>query len=182
MSTITRMINIAFIDGQNLHCGTINDNWKIDYKRLRVYLADKYRITEAYYFLGHARENQSTLYTYLRQAGFAVIFKEHTEKLATAKKGNVDADIVFEVMKNIIETKDLKNVVLISGDGDYKKLVDYLIEKNLFKKILFPNKMFASSLYKKLGSEFFDYLYNIKSYIEYKPRKITETKENKKGS
>lgn len=51
-------------------------------------------------------------------------------------------------------------IVLISGDGDYKMLVDFLIEENKFKKILFPNKKFASSLYKKLGSEYFDYLNN----------------------
>jgi uncharacterized LabA/DUF88 family protein len=81
------------------------------------------------------------------------------------KKGNVDTDIVFEVMKNLIDNKDFNKIVLVSGDGDYKKLVDYLIGKNKFKKILFPNKKFASSLYKGLGSEFFDYLENLKTYI-----------------
>ena len=60
----------------------------------------------------------------------------------------------------------MENVIIVSGDGDYKKVVDYLIKKNKFKKILFPNKKFASSLYKKLGSEFFDYLENIKTYID----------------
>jgi len=50
-------------------------------------------------------------------------------------------------------------------------LVDYLIKKNKFKKILFPNKKFASSLYKKLGSEYFDYLENIKVHIGYKKEK-----------
>jgi len=37
-------------------------------------------------------------------------------------------------------------------------MVDFLIEENRFKKVLFPNKKFASSLYKKLGSEYFDCL------------------------
>ncbi len=45
--------NLAFIDGQNLHLGTIQDNWKIDLKKFRIYLKDKYHIAEAYYFLGH---------------------------------------------------------------------------------------------------------------------------------
>lgn len=40
------------------------------------------------------------------------------------------------------------------GDGDYKKLVDYLVKRNVFKKLLFPNKKFASSLYKKTNSYF----------------------------
>jgi uncharacterized LabA/DUF88 family protein len=63
-------------------------------------------------------------------------------------------------------------IVLVSGDGDYKMLVDFLIEEKRFVKVLFPNKKFASSLYKKLGSEYFDYLdsQNIKKKIEYKKK------------
>ncbi len=59
-------------------------------------------------------------------------------------------------------------IVLVSGDGDYKMLVDFLIEENRFKKILFPNKQFASSLYKKITRVYFDYLVNIKHRIEFK--------------
>jgi len=76
------------------------------------------------------------------------------------KKGNVDSDIIFQVMKKMYAREDFDKIVLVSGDGDYKLLVDFLIEKNKFKKILFPNKKFASSLYKELGSEFFDHLEN----------------------
>jgi hypothetical protein len=65
---------------------------------------------------------------------------------------------VFEAMKTLIERKDFGKILLVSGDGDYKKLVDYLVKKDVFKKLLFPNRQFASSLYYKLGSEFFDYL------------------------
>lgn len=68
-------------------------------------------------------------------------------------------------MKTYIEDDSMSKVILVSGDGDYKRVVDFLIEKGKFKKIFHPNKMFASSLYKSLGSEFYDYLENIKSYI-----------------
>lgn len=43
--------NLAFIDGQNLHLGTAENGWKIDHKKFRIYLKDKYHIEEAYYFL-----------------------------------------------------------------------------------------------------------------------------------
>ncbi len=69
-------------------------------------------------------------------------------------------------MKNLVDNNNFNKIVIVSGDGDYKKLVDYLIKKGKFKKLLFPNKKFASSLYKNLGSEFFDYLDNLKTYIE----------------
>lgn len=147
--------NLAFIDGQNLYLGTKQDNWSVDLQKLRIYLLDKYNVREAYYFLGYLREINNELYKEIQKAGFIVLFKAHNEYAVTKKKGNVDADIVFEVMKNLLENKSFDKVILVSGDGDYKKLVEYLIAKNRFKKILFPNKKFASSLYKKLGNEFF---------------------------
>ncbi len=159
--------NLAFIDGQNLHLGTMEDNWKIDHSKFRVYLKDKYQVTEAYYVLGYITEAEQDLYNNLQKAGFVVTFKEHSPRLIAKKKGNVDTDIVFEVMKNLLDNKNFNKIVLVSGDGDYKKLVDYLIKKDKFKKILFPNKKFASSLYNNLGSELFDYLENIKTYIKW---------------
>lgn len=150
--------NVAYVDGQNLHLGTMQTNWKIDYKKFRTYLKDKYHVTEAYYCLGYTSEDQQPMYNALQKAGFIVIFREHNSKLLGKKKGNVDTDIVFEMMKTLIERNDVDKMLLVSGDGDYKKVVDYLIAKQKFKKLLFPNKQFASSLYNKLGSEYFDYL------------------------
>ena len=68
-------------------------------------------------------------------------------------------------MKKLYIQEDFEKVILVSGDGDYKLLVDFLIEEKRFGKLLFPNKKFASSLYKKLGSERFDYLENVKDKI-----------------
>ncbi len=165
--------NLAFIDGQNLHLGTTQNGWKIDHQKFRIYLKDKYHVDEAYYFLGYVSEEQQSLYKNLQKSGFIVLFKEHSSALKGAKKGNVDTDIVFEIMKTIIERKDFGSILLVSGDGDYKKVVDYLIKKGIFKKILFPNKKFASSLYSKLGSELFDFLENpgIQSKISFTTKK-----------
>jgi len=148
-------------------CGTA---WKIDLKRFRTYLRENCDVSEAYYFLGYLNENNEDLYNNIQKAGFIVIFKEHTALLKSKKKGNIDTDLVFEVMKNLVDNPDFTKVVLVSGDGDYKKLVNYLISKDRFDKILFPNKKFASSLYKEFGSERFDYLENIRSYIEKKEK------------
>ncbi|MBI1813088.1 NYN domain-containing protein, partial [Candidatus Peregrinibacteria bacterium] len=101
------------------------------------------------------------------------LFKEHSSTLKGIKQGNVDTDIVFEAMKTLMERKDFSKILLVSGDGDYKKLVDYLVKRDVFKKLLFPNRQFASSLYNKLGSEFFDYLENsdIQSKISFTQKK-----------
>lgn len=161
--------NIAFIDGQNLHLGTKESGWAIDHARFRTYLSEKYSITEAYYFLGFVSEEEQDLYDKLQKAGFILSFREHSSALRGSKKGNVDSDIIFALMRKLVENEPFGKAFIISGDGDYKKMVDYLVKKSKFGKMLFPNRQFASSLYKSLGSEFYDYLENadVKAKISY---------------
>lgn len=150
--------NYAFIDGQNLHMGTAKrevDPWKIDLARFRVYLKQKYHVVEAYYFLGYLDESQRSLYVNIQKAGFILLFRDHTSLMLGKKKGNVDSDIIFDVMKKIYYKEPFNNVVLVSGDGDYKQLVDFLITEKRFEKVLFPDAIRASSLYNKLGAQNF---------------------------
>lgn len=149
--------NCAFIDGQNLHLGTTGDGWKIDLLRFRVYLKQKYHVSIAYYFLGCVSDENTELYYLIQEAGFILLFREHNSTMTGSKKGNIDADLVFEMMRHYIDERKMDKVVLVSGDGDYKKVVDYLIKKQRFLKILFPNRKF-SSLYKKLTAKYFDLL------------------------
>ena len=150
--------NLAFVDGQNLHLGTKQNGWRVDHNKFRIYLKDKYHVDEAYYFLGYVSDEHQDLYKNLQKSGFIVLFREHSSNLKANKKGNVDTDIVFEIMKALIERDDFNKVILVSGDGDYKKLVDYLIEKGRLKRLLFPNRQFASSLYNSLAPTYFDHL------------------------
>lgn len=153
--------NLAFIDGQNLYMGTAKREqgaWKVDLKRFRTYLKDKYHVETAYYFLGVVNEEYQDLYEEIQRAGFVLVFREHSSVMVGKKKGNVDSDIIFHVMKRLYLREKFDRIVLVSGDGDYKVLVDFLIQEKKLAKILFPYGKFASSLYKKLGSECFDAL------------------------
>ncbi len=151
------MKNIAFIDGQNLHMGTLKDNWHVDPKKLRTYLKENFSVEKAYYFIGYMTERKYSFYRYLEDAGFTIVFKQHSESLKGEKKGNVDTDVVFEIMRYVIEG-DFDKIVIISGDGDYKKVIDYLISKEKFEKILFPSKKRHSSLYRQLNPIYYDFL------------------------
>lgn len=152
--------NLAFVDGQNLYLGTITSEkkWMVDLVRFRIYLDRKYKVKKAYYFLGYTNGEYQDLYDKIQEAGFILKFKKHTLMMLGKKKGNVDSDIVFSIMKKLYRKEKFDKVVLVSGDGDYKELVDFLIGEDKFEKILFPNKKFASSLYRRLGSEFYDWL------------------------
>lgn len=176
MSNEKKNKNYAFIDGQNLFMGTAKrdvDPWEINLARFRVYLEQKYNVTNAYYFLGFVQETNQELYEAIQKAGFVLIFREHNPAMIGKKKGNVDSDIIFHIMKKMYKKEDFDKIILVSGDGDYKLVVDFLIEENRFEKILLPYKQFASSLYKKLGSQYFDYLESseIKSKIGVKKEK-----------
>lgn len=152
------MKNIAFVDGQNLYMGTAKrevDPWKIDLARFRVYLEQKYHVAKAYYFLGYVQDTNQDLYEAIQNAGFVLIFRQHNPAMMGTKKGNVDSDIIFHTMKKLYKKEDFEKIILVSGDGDYKLLVDFLIEENRFEKILFPDRKRASSLYHKLPNRFF---------------------------
>ncbi len=105
------------------------------------------------------------LYDKIQSAGFVLKFREHNSAMKGKKKGNVDSDIIFQIMKIMYKKEPFDKIVLVSGDGDYKSLVDFLIKEGKLLKILFPNRKFYSSLYKNIGSEFYDFLSNSKSKI-----------------
>lgn len=156
--------NIAYIDGQNLYMGTSKSEpcWNVDLVRFRVYLEKKYRVSKAYYYLGFIQEGDKIeqLYELIQSAGFILVFRQHNTAMLGKKKGNVDSDIIFSIMKRLYKKEEFDKIVLVSGDGDYKMVVDFLIEENRLAKVLFPNKKFASSLYKEIGDHYFDFLEN----------------------
>lgn len=49
--------NFAFIDSQNIIQGVQNLGWKLDWRRFRRYLHDKYNVTQAILFLGYVPKN-----------------------------------------------------------------------------------------------------------------------------
>lgn len=168
--------NLAFIDGQNLYVNTAKKEvnpWAIDFVRFRIYLEKKYHVGKAYYFLGYVQEKNQELYDRLQSSGFVLVFREHDPAMLGKKKGNVDSDIIFQVMKKLHKQEDFNKIILVSGDGDYKQMVDFLIEENRFEKILFPDRKYRSSLYKDLSNNYFAYLddEDIRDKIELTKRK-----------
>ena len=153
------MNNIAYIDGQNLFMGTTRKEpeWRVDLTRFRVYLKEKYNVEKAFYYLGYVQNGAvyQQLYEEIQTAGFVLVFREHNSAMLGTKKGNVDSDIIFSIMKRLYQREEFDQIVLVSGDGDYKMLVDFLIEENRLLKVLFPKQRYASSLYKTLGATYF---------------------------
>ena len=58
------MKTYAFIDSQNLNLGVRSQGWKLDWRKFRQYLRNKYGVVKAYLFIGQIAGNES-LYTFL---------------------------------------------------------------------------------------------------------------------
>src|SRR3989344_8431852 len=129
--------NVAYIDGANLYKGAEQLGWKLDYRRLRIWLREKYGVQQAYLFLGLVPKYKN-LYTNLQEKGFTLVFKEITYDGNGKVKGNCDADLVLKVAVDFYE-KRLQNAVLVASDGDYASLVDFLKGKNVFRSLISPS-------------------------------------------
>lgn len=128
--------NNAYIDGANLHSAMKDLGWKLDYKRFRVWLREKYSIERAYLFIGLIPKYKD-LYTHLQECGFTLMFKEVTYDSAGKPKGNCDADLVLRATRDAYE-KTMERAVPVSSDGDYAGLVKFLMERKQFETVLSP--------------------------------------------
>jgi len=158
--------NYAFIDSQNLNLAIREQGWTLDFKRFKIYLKDKYKIKKAFLFIGFLPENQS-LYTHLQSSGYIVIFKPTLVRKDGEIKGNVDAELVLHTM---IEYKNYHKALIVTGDGDFYCLVDYLNKKGKLLKLLAPNVEKYSKLLKPFAPNKLDFMNNLRKKLEYKKR------------
>jgi len=132
----------AFIDSQNLNRGIKSQGWSLDFTKFRQYLRNKYAVTKAYLFIGYKAGNEA-LYTHLQEMGYVLILKPTLELPDGRVKGNVDAELVLHTM---IHFPHYNQAIIVSGDGDFFCLVEYLEKKRKLLKILAPNRKYSSLL------------------------------------
>ena len=148
MAQVSKGDNYAFIDSQNLNLAIKGLDWQLDFKRFRIYLKDKFSVSKAFLFIGYMAGNES-LYTYLQSSGYVLVFKPILE-IKGKVKGNVDAELVLHAM---IEYGNYDKAVIVSGDGDFHCLVEYLISQDKLANLIIPNKYKYSSLLRKFVNE-----------------------------
>ncbi|HEY5668338.1 MAG TPA: NYN domain-containing protein [Candidatus Saccharimonadales bacterium] len=161
----------AFIDSQNLNLGTQSAGWKLDFRKLRLYLKNKYGVQRAYLFIGQMA-GQESLYDRLQSYGYHLILKPTTEYKANGQivvKGNVDAELVLWSAAKVID--DYDKAIIVSGDGDFHCLVEYLQEKDKLFHLMVPNDKF-SKLLRRFTKEIVR-TNQLRRKLEYKPTKKT---------
>lgn len=134
-----------YIDGNNLYRAAKELGFKIDYKKLRRWLSQKYRATSVYLFIGLIPSNVK-YYEYLQESGFTLIFKQ-TVTVGGTVKGNCDAELVLKTVCDFFEGK-FSACYLITGDGDFGCLVEFLRDQDKLGGVLAPNRERCSILIK----------------------------------
>ncbi len=163
--------NYAFIDSQNLNLGVRDLGWKLDYKKFRIYLAEKYGVRKAYMFIGFVALNQE-LYSNLQESGFVLNFKPTIPDADGKIKGNVDADLVLRAM---IEIEAYDKAVIVSNDGDFYSLVEHLRAKDKLKAVLSPNAKYCSGLLKQAAKDRMQFMDDLQNKLRYEGDKKKST-------
>lgn len=136
--------NYAFIDGNNLYLGAKNQNIELDYRKLRLYLKNKLNVERALLFIGYDKSRKK-LYDMLRKSGFDLVFKPavfYTSKSGNrTMKGNVDAELVLHAAA--VEFDNYDKAVVVTGDGDFACLMEFLGRNGKLAKIITPTANFS---------------------------------------
>lgn len=158
----------------------------MDWRKFREFLTQKYGVTQAFMFIGYMPEHES-MYEQLHESGYSVVLKptfdmtrprpevsdKEEEKRQT--KGNIDADLVLFAMK---ELKNYDKAIIVSGDGDFYTLVEYLEEQKKLLKLLAPSGHY-SSLYNRFES-YIDRIDQSRKELAYRDRR-NKRKTDKPG-
>jgi len=84
-------------------------------------------------------------------------------------KGNCDAELVLH--SSAVEFENYDKAVIVSGDGDFACLIEFLQQKNKLEMLVVPNENKYSALLKKFNTsekKFILFLNRERSKIEYK--------------
>ena len=125
-----------FIDGSNLYAAARALDFDIDYKRLLEHFASKGHLVRALYYTALMDEAEYSplrpLVDWLDYNGYTMVTKptkEFTDATGRRKiKGNMDIELAIDVMEM---APHLDHIVLFSGDGDFRRLLEAVQRKGL---------------------------------------------------
>ncbi len=120
-----------FIDGSNLYAAARALGFDIDYKLLRQEFERRGKLVRAFYYTALLENEEYSpirpLVDWLNYNGFTMVTKpakEFTDALGRRKvKGNMDIELAVNAMEL---APRLDHIVLFSGDGDFRPLVESL--------------------------------------------------------
>ncbi|MCG8546613.1 MAG: NYN domain-containing protein [Alphaproteobacteria bacterium] len=126
----------VFIDGSNLYAAARALGFDIDYKKLLEIFSNNCRLVRAYYYTALIEDQEYSpirpLVDWLDYNGYTMVTKptkEFTDASGRRKiKGDMDIELAIDVMEMAAH---LDHIVLFSGDGDFRRLVEAVQRKGV---------------------------------------------------
>ncbi len=137
------MAIFAYIDESNLFLSFKLINTRISYRKLSIFLKEKYKVDKAFIFVGYIHKNDY-VYSKMVDAGFTVMYKEVTDF-----KGNCDCELVLQVTRDHYESR-FTEAIIVTGDGDFACLVRFLNEKKVLARVIAPRASRCSIFLKRV--------------------------------
>jgi len=148
----------VFIDGANLYATARSLDLEIDYRRLKDFFAKKGRLVRAFYYTAIVDEQEYSplrpLIDWLDYNGYTMVtkpLKEFTDDTGRRKvKGNMDIEMAVDMlaMADLID-----HVVLMSGDGDFRRLIEAVQRKGVRVTVISSNSTQPSMVADELRRE-----------------------------
>ncbi|HEX6959791.1 MAG TPA: NYN domain-containing protein [Ferrovibrio sp.] len=134
-----------FIDGANLYSAARTLGFEIDYRRLLETFRKEAHLVRAFYYTALVEDQEYSplrpLIDWLDYNGFTMVTKpakEYTDAMGRRKvKGNMDIELAIDVMEM---APHVDHVVLFSGDGDFRRLVDAVQRKGVRVSVVSSTK------------------------------------------
>lgn len=125
-----------FIDGANLYSAARTLGFDIDYRKLLAVFAKEAHLVRAFYYTALIEDQEYSpirpLVDWLDYNGYTMVTKptkEYTDASGRRKlKGNMDIELAIDVMEMAVH---LDHIVLFSGDGDFRRLVEAVQRKGV---------------------------------------------------
>ena len=177
-----------FIDGANLYATAKSLAFDIDYKRLLALFRSKGQLVRALYYTALIEDQEYSsirpLVDWLDYNGYTMVTKptkEFVDAMGRRKiKGNMDIELAVDAM----ELADhLDHIVLFSGDGDFRSLVEALQHKgkrvSVVSTLATTPPMVADEL-RRQADQFID-LANMQNEIGRDPSERAQRGERRRG-
>lgn len=161
------MKTYAFIDASNIIYGARAEGWLIDQKKLFHYLKNKFSVSMAFFYYGKDSKSKKKedFLNKLRQFGFTLRVKE-IKRYGKRTKANCDVDLTMDML---IRIKEYKRAIVLSGDGDFAPLLEYLKSEGKEIVVISAPRITAREIKSLVGGNFIDFG-TLRYLLEYKKR------------
>ena len=127
---------VLFIDGANLYSSAKGLGFDIDYKKLLDEFRKRGILTRAYYYTALVEDQEYSpirpLVDWLDYNGYSLVTKtarEYTDSQGRKRwRGDMDVEIAVDMMEM---APHVDHIVLFSGDGDFRRLVEAVQQRGV---------------------------------------------------